>query len=184
MSRIVCGRFETTQDADRALQALRAEGFQPAEIDSFYVAPPGQNNLTPVGGDMHSDAGARHAGGGAMLGAVVGLLIGLALGTVTSIHLGPPSIAFGAFLGALVGAFGGTMTRLHGARRYDGTPEHPVEHRAGGRMIAVNVDRGGVEDAAISALRRNNARELGRTEGQWRDGSWRDFDPRLPLAAV
>ena len=30
----------------------------------------------------------------------------------------------------------------------------------------------------------NNARDVGRTEGEWRDGGWRDFDPRTPLATV
>jgi hypothetical protein len=51
-------------------------------------------------------------------------------------------------------------------------------------MIAVCVDRTGVEALAINTLRAHNARDLGRTEGVWRDGSWRDFDPRRPLATV
>jgi len=33
-------------------------------------------------------------------------------------------------------------------------------------------------------LRRHGAQELGRARGQWRDGAWRDFDPRSPLAAL
>src|SRR4051812_21607851 len=115
MSRIVCGRFERSVDADAALLVLRSEGFQPAEVDSFYVPPPGQNALTPIGGDSHSDAGSRHAGAGAALGALIGLVAGIAFGTVASAHLGAPSIAVGAFLGALVGAFAGAMVKLHGA---------------------------------------------------------------------
>src|ERR671931_589576 len=120
MSRIVCARFETTIEADAAVMGLRREGFQPSDIDSFYVLPPGQHNLTPIGGDTHSDAGARHAGGGALIGAL------------------------GALLGALIGAFGGAMTRLHGASRMESTPQHPVEMNAG-RMLALNVDRAGRE---------------------------------------
>jgi hypothetical protein len=177
MSRIVCGRYDRTLDADAAVQALRREGFQPPEIDSFYVSPPGQNQLTPIGGDVHSDAGARHAGRGAAMGALVGVFAGL----VASIHLGEASIFLGAFLGALIGAFAGAMTRLHGASKFEGTREHPVESR-GGRMIAVNVDRGGTEDVAMGILRRTGARDVGRTFGEWRDGSWQDFDPRTPLA--
>ena len=51
-------------------------------------------------------------------------------------------------------------------------------------MIAICVDRVGCEPAAVRVLRANNAREVGRAEGIWRDGSWRDFDPRQPLATV
>ena len=72
---------------------------------------------------------------------------------------------------------------LHDAGRRDHTPEHPVEMPAG-RMIAVCVDRAGSEPRAINVLRRTGAREVGRAQGQWRDGGWRDFDPRSPLAAV
>ena len=72
---------------------------------------------------------------------------------------------------------------MRGGRRSMASVEHPVESR-GGRMIAVCVDRVGTEKTAASVLRANNAREVGRAEGVWRDGSWRDFDPRQPLAAV
>jgi hypothetical protein len=36
----------------------------------------------------------------------------------------------------------------------------------------------------VQTLRLYGARDLGRTEGVWRDGGWRDFDPRAPLATV
>ncbi|MGQ0654272.1 MAG: hypothetical protein ACT4P4_18745 [Betaproteobacteria bacterium] len=182
MSRIVCGLYDRTVDADAAVQALRDEGFVPAEIDSFYVPPPGQNALTPIGGDVHSDAGARTAGRGAAMGALIGLFAGLAFGLVASIYLGEASIFLGALLGALLGAFAGTMIKLHNPSPLEVDREHPVEHR-GGRMIAVNVDRAGVEDRAMAVLRGTGARDLGRTHGEWRDGSWQDFDPRTPLAA-
>jgi hypothetical protein len=51
-------------------------------------------------------------------------------------------------------------------------------------MIAVNVDRPEAEARALAVLRSQGASEIGRAEGEWRDGSWRDFDPRAPLAAV
>jgi hypothetical protein len=60
--------------------------------------------------------------------------------------------------------------------------EHPVEPQ-GGRLIAVCVDRQGTERGAVDILRAHNARDVGRAEGEWRDG-WRDFDPRNPLAAL
>lgn len=183
MSLIVCGRFDTTVAADAALAALRREGFQPAEIDDFYVSPPGMNQLNPTGGDApHSSEGSRNAGRGAVMGALLGLVVGFVVGMLASVKLGTPAIFLLTFLGALVGAFGGTMNTLRAGRKSAATIEHPVEG-LGGRMIAVNVDRAGTERIALDLLRRHGARDVGRTQGRWLDGSWQDFDPRTPLAA-
>ncbi len=179
MSRIVAGRFDRSVDADAALDALKRDGFSRTEVDAFYVSPPGQNARTPIGGDTYSDAGAAGAGRYGGIGAAVGAAIGLIIGAL----IGMQQAFFAAGLGALVGAFAGVMMSLHGGSRREATPEHPVESR-GGRMIAVCVDRPGTEALAVQALRTNNARDVGRTEGDWRDGSWRDFDPRAPLATV
>ncbi|HZE59423.1 MAG TPA: hypothetical protein VE085_02600 [Burkholderiales bacterium] len=179
MSRIVAGRFDRSVDADAALDALKRDGFSRTEVDAFYVSPPGQNARTPIGGDTYSDAGSAGAGRYGAIGAAVGAAIGLTIGAPIGTH----EAFFAAGLGALVGAFAGVMMSLHGGSRREATPEHPIETR-GGRMIAVCVDRAGTEAPAVQALRANNARDVGRTEGEWRDGSWRDFDPRAPLATV
>ena len=76
MSRIICGMFDRTIDADAALEELKRAGFQRAEIDAFYVSPPGQHAMTPVGGDATSSEGSRTAGIGAGLGAYVGSFAG------------------------------------------------------------------------------------------------------------
>lgn len=179
MARIVAGRFDRSVDADAALDALKREGFSRAEVDAFYVGPPGQNARTPIGGDTYSDAGSRGAGRAGAIGAAVGFVAGLVIGALIGFH----EALFSGGLGALVGAFAGVMSSLHGGSRREATPEHPVES-LGGRMIAVCVERTGTEALAINALRAYNAREVGRTQGDWRDGSWRDFDPRQPLATV
>jgi len=182
MARIVCGMFDRTLEADAALEALKREGFQRSEVDSFYVSPPGQNAMTSVGGDApHSSEGSRNAGMGAGLGAALGAVVGAAAGWLASGALGMIVIPLGAGLGAYVGSFAGAMSRLRPGRRGAATVEHPVEPR-GGRMIAINVDQAGSENKAIEILRKNGARDVRRAEGRWADGSWRDFDPRAPLA--
>jgi hypothetical protein len=184
MSRIIAGRFDVTLDADAALAELKAAGFHPEEIDSFYVSPPGQNDLAPLGGDApHSSAGSKRAGIGAAVGAVVGCAVGLGAGYIASQDLGPVVVALGAALGAYIGSFAGAMTKVRGAAPQEATREHPVESR-GGRMIAVRVDRPGTEPRAIEILKRHRARDVGRAEGDWRNGSWRDFDPRTPLGTA
>jgi hypothetical protein len=182
MARIVCGIFDRTLQADAALEELKREGFQRAEVDSFYVSPPGQNAMTPVGGDApHSSEGSRHAGFGAGLGAAAGAIVGAAGGWLASGELGMIVIPLGAGLGAYVGSFAGAMARVRSGRPGAASVEHPVEPR-GGRMIAVNVDRAGSEQKALEILRKHGARDVRRAEGRWADGSWRDFDPRAPLA--
>ena len=183
MSRIVCGRFDSTLDADAALNALRSEGFTEEDTDSFYVGPPGQHAMTPVGGDApHSSAGTRHAGLAAGVGAVTGALLGIAVGMLIAGEFASPVVFLAAGLGAYVGSFAGAMWRVRGGRRREASVEHPVEP-LGGRMIAINVDRGN-EKRAASILRRHHARDVGRAEGDWRNGAWQDFDPRQPLATM
>lgn len=179
MSRIVAGRFDRSVDADAALDALKRDGLSRTEVDAFYVGPPGQNARTPIGGDAYSDAGSAGAGRYGVIGAAVGGAAGLIIGALIGMH----QAFFAAALGALVGAFAGVMMSLHGGTRREATPEHPIETQ-GGRMIAVCVDRPGTEALAVQALCANHARDVGRAEGDWRDGSWRDFDPRAPLATV
>ncbi len=186
MSRIICGMFDESLRADAALEEFKREGFQRTEVDAFYVSPPGQHAMTAVGGDApHSSEGSRTAGIGAGLGATVGALVGGAAGWIASSagDIGLVLIPLGAGLGAYVGSFAGSMSRVRGGRRSAASVEHPVEPR-GGRMIAINVDRSGTDRRAIEILKRHGARDVRRAEGQWADGSWRDFDPRAPLATV
>lgn len=184
MSKIICGMFDRTIDADAALDAFKHEGFRRSEVDAFYVSPPGQHAMHPLGGDAtHSSEGSSRAGLGAGAGAAIGALAGAMLGWALSNWLGLIVVPLGAGLGAYVGSFAGTMARVRAGRPADASIEHPVEPR-GGRMVAVCVDREGTERKAIDILRSQGARDVRRAEGEWSDGAWRDFDPRAPLAAV
>ena len=190
MAKIICGHFDVSVKADAALQELLGAGFTRNEVDTFYTPPPGQNNLTGFGGDVHSDAGARKAGGGAAVGAAIGaaigafiVLIGVRTGLIPQSDFTPAFLLFGAALGAYVGSFMGAMVKMrHGSAR-NATPEHPIEAPAG-RMIAVLIGAPDAEARIIELLRRHGARKVFRAEGTWRNGSWQDFDPRSPLAAV
>jgi hypothetical protein len=187
MSKIVAGRFKNTVDAEAALASLQREGFRSGEYESFYVAPPGQNSEFPIGGDEHADRGARKASWGAVagaaLGAIVGAAGGAALGNVASGEFGLITTLLGAGLGAYVGSFAGSMSKMRdGGASAKPAGVQQLEH--GGRMVAINVDRAEMERRAIDILHRHGARDVGRAEGTWRDGSWRDFDPRRPFSAA
>jgi hypothetical protein len=185
VARIICGMFDRTDDAEASLDELKHAGFRRDEIDMFYVSPPGQHAMTPVGGDVNASEGSRNAGIGAGLGAAIGAVVGAAAGWLASsiADMSLVVIPLTAGLGAYVGSFAGTMLKVRAGRASAASVEHPVEPQ-GGRMIAVNVDRPQTEKVAIEILKTHGARDVRRAEGRWANGSWRDFDPRAPLAAV
>jgi hypothetical protein len=128
-----------------------------------------------------ASAGSRFAGPGAIAGAIVGALLGVLIGFLIDSRYEMIAVLLAAGLGAYVGSFLGAMSKVRGGRREEASIEHPVEPKAG-RMIAVNVDRAGMDARALKVLRAFGARDLGRADGTWRNG-WKDFDPRAPLMA-
>ena len=180
MSKIVAARFKDGAGAQAVLNALPGQGFMRTEFQSFYVNPGGQHALHPLGGDAHSDEGAKFADEGAIRGAVIGGCVGLLAGIAAHVMLDNLIAVFaGAALGAYVGSLLGALSKLRAGRPGLASPTHPVERDAG-QMVAIQVDRPGTESRAIETLKRYGAREIERTEGEWRAGDWKDFDPRIP----
>lgn len=180
MSKIVAARFNDGAGVQAVLNALPGQGFLQTEFQSFYINPEGQHALQPLGGDAHSDEGARHADEGAIRGAVIGGCVGLLAGIVAHLLLDNLiAVLAGAALGAYVGSLIGALSKLRSGAKHRATVEHPVE-RGPGQMVAIQVDRPGTEARAIETLRRYGAHDIERTEGEWRAGDWKDFDPRVP----
>src|SRR5688572_18769158 len=153
MSKIVAARFNDLSGVKAVLAALPAQGFQQTEFQSFYVNPEGQHALHPLGGDAHSDEGAKHADEGAMRGALLGASIGLLAGIVAHLVLDNLiAILAGAALGAYVGSLVGALSKMRSGTRYRATVAHPVE-REPGQMVAIRVDRPGTETRAIETLK-------------------------------
>lgn len=182
MARIIAGRFHTQAEADAVLHALSAAGLERSDYTSFYTSPPGQHDLQPLGGDAeHHSEGTKHAGKTAAAGSAIGGVAGLAVGTAAAAAMAPGFTAIAAAAGAGVGAYAGALAGgLTGSRQSDpqaATPEEPAELDAG-VIVAVHVDSEDSENRAIRVLREQRALDLERAEGEWRDGSWADFDPR------
>ncbi|MDB5806501.1 MAG: putative rane protein [Betaproteobacteria bacterium] len=181
MSHIVAGRFETTAQVLAVLTELDAAHFNHEEFASYYVNPPGQHGLYPLGGDEFADSHATKAGGGTVSGATLGGAAGLAIGGVAA-TIAPEAGAVAALaagsVGAYVGSLLGALNKLE-----DGSevPEVPTEAGAG-PMVAICVDRPGTEQIARAALHRHGARAIERVDGRWEDGDWKDFDPRAVQA--
>jgi hypothetical protein len=154
MAKLIVGRFDNVDDLKHVLEALRNAGFEKREYGSFYVTPPGQHALHPLGGDAHSDEGAKDAGKGAVAGAAVGGAAGLAVGAVAAAAIPIAGIAAAVAatgIGAYIGSLAGTLSKTDDGDQTEATPEQPVE-RPGGPRVAVCVERPGARARAIEIL--------------------------------
>ena len=186
MAQIVAGWFATNEEAEQAMAALGRSGFVASEYSSFYLAPPGQHGDKPLQDVVHHDEGAKESGSGAVKGAAIGGVVGLAAGTAAAVAtapLGPAAAVAGAGIGAYVGSLAGAMNKTRHGQLQQASVEEPVE-RPAGAMVAVCTDRLGCEAQAIATLRAQGARAIERTQGEWRDGSWQDYDPKVPPKLV
>jgi len=178
---IVAGRFEEAASAQRAIDALVAKGFHRTDASQFFVNPAGQHDRLPTGGDQFADAEASKAHVGAGVGAAAGGAVGVAAAAAIP-GLGP-ALALGIVaLGAYTGSFAGAMAKLGDdseAQERDASPG-----RKGGGMVAVRVLNEEAVRVAVETLRENGAQDVERAEGEWRDGTWKDFDPLQPPDTV
>jgi hypothetical protein len=182
MAKLVTGRIDDANELQSILTALAEAGFERREYGTFYVGPAGQHDIFPIGGDAYRDKATEESAGGAATGAAVGGAAGLAIGAVGAVALPVAGIAAalaGAGVGAYVGSLMGAMSQTRHARRSESTQEHPVEAQ-GGMRIAVNVERPGTETRAMEILRDGGAQDIVPANGEWRDGQWKDYDPRVP----
>ena len=186
MAKLVVGSFDAIVRANRLLDALREDGFALREYGLFYAAPPGQHGLYPLGGDAHSDEGAKRAGRTAAAGAAMGGATGLVLGVAAAAAL-PAGGALAALaatgLGAYIGSLYGALSGTKAGDPARATRERPVE-QPGGLRVVICVDRAGTEARALELLARFGARDIGRAKGEWRQRQWQDFDPRVPPQPV
>jgi hypothetical protein len=170
MSTIIAGHLQTQPQVQQAIAELTRAGFRSERIASFYVNPPGQHDMTPIGGDYDRSPGAEHTGKGVAAGAAAGAAVGLAATPV----IGPLGPLVGAHVGGLVGGLAET-------RDSDESPDanRPHEHRAG-MMVAVAADDEALRKRAIDILRSLGAYDVEVAEGTISNGDWVDFDPRRP----
>lgn len=182
MASIIAARFETQAQADSAVGALTAAGIAQADRTVFYLNPAGQHAQYPIGGDAHHDEGTRESGKTAGAGAAIGSITGLALGTVTGAALGEGGLMAaaaiaGAGIGGYVGSLAGGLAGARSGDARDASIEEPVE-RASGMMVAVHLSGSTGEDEVLRVFRSQGALEIERADGEWRDGTWADFDAR------
>jgi len=153
------------------MRALLAAGVPHHCLASFHNNPPGQHGTFPIGGDEHADPEARGVGRRAAAGAGIGAGIGAGVGAAVGGMLGA---AAGTGVGALAGAFAGTYGGLA-----ENADEHSptLERRPAGIIVAVASAPGMSDETVVQILRDNEPVAVEESEGEVRDGEWKDFDP-------
>ena len=189
MTTIIDGNFHQQTDARQAWSALLSAGFGADEMTTFFVNPPGQHDLYPIGGDEDESPGTENAPAGAASGAAVGGALGVAAGLATLPVLGPAAAAAGAGVGAYVGSLYGALGNMDDKNN----PQTPGDReelrtsetlRRSGMLVAVSAPASEQQDTAIRILRAHGATDIERTDGTIVAGEWTDFNPLTPLRLV
>lgn len=173
MTTIIAGIFESLTNAEATVAALRNAGCADDFVTVYHHNAPGQHASHPLGGDEDEDPGARKGDNGAVKGAVAGMGVGAGVGALVG---GPIGAVAGAAAGAYAGAFGGALSSL-GDDDTAGAPGAPQVRRPAGIMVAVNADHGPSDELIVNVMRENAALSIEKTQGEWKDGQWTDFDP-------
>lgn len=170
MTTIIAGRFAQQDEVQRAIAALQQAGAPAECITSFYVNPPGQHDLYPIGGDRDESPGSEDSDKGSAAGIGVGGAVGGAAGLATAPVTGPLGAITGALVGGHIGSLIGSLSQTDEA----GEAPHA---RQSGMLVAVSVTSDEEEKRAIDTLRSVGGTGLERSQGQIVNGEWADFDP-------
>jgi hypothetical protein len=170
---IVVGQFDDFATAQAARGDLRAAGVPESDTEIFQLNAPGQHDQYPIGGDEHTDEGARDGASGAGAGAALGGAVGLALGAAAIPIVGPLAAAAGIAAGAYVGSMRGAVGSMgeHGQQQAEQVPDRPA-----GVRLAVHLAQPAQREAVVAVLRRHGAKSIELGAGEW-DGGWVGFNP-------
>jgi len=185
MAKNVVGLFDTVNDAQGALQALRDAGFSGNDIS--FVGNNANNQYgdysTTDGTETEAAEGAGFgATGGAVLGGLAGLLVGLGALAIPGIG---PVIAAGTLattlgttaLGAGLGAAAGGLT---GALVGAGIPEQDANIysegiRRGGALVSVQVATDEEANRAADIMDQYNVVDIDSRGAEYRQSGWTGF---------
>jgi hypothetical protein len=180
MTQIIAGHFQLQEQAQQAVNQLIDAGFSEDKICSFYLNPPGQHDLFPIGGDRDKSPGAKESGETMTRGAATGGVIGGAAGAAGVVAAGPIAPVVGAFVGAHIGSLVGTLSGMKESGESE-QGEHGTEQvtpqRKSGMIVAVSAEQAPVDEDAVDILRSLGADQIERADGTIANGNWEDFDP-------
>jgi len=151
MATIIASRFQLKEQAELVIEQLIQVGFEAGKITSFYVNPPGQHAVYPIGGDRYQSPGVPVFGNAAENGTTGAAVVETVIGT-------------------------GTVGDIHVAHNADPQNDMAPLRRAG-MLVAVELDDRSFQDRAVTFLEKLGAEDIEQMEGKIVGGEWLDFDP-------
>lgn len=177
MTHIIAGRLQQQEQVQDVIDALKRVAFVESGMTSFFLNPPGQHDLLPLGGDREESPGAKESGAGGAVGIAGGGAVGAVVGLAGVSVLGFLGPVLGAAVGAHVGSLVGSVAEMKEKGEAESDGENRFEQRKSGMMVGVNVIDAGEEQIAVRVLRSFGANHIERSEGQIVNGEWPDFNP-------
>lgn len=183
MAKQVVGLFSSMQDAQRAVEELRSNGFSNDEISIVARNVSGDTTRTDGSGTRAEEDAAFGATSGTLMGGTAGVLAGLGafaipgigpvLGTgtlLTALGLGAAGAGLGAITGGLVGALVGAGIPDEDANIYaEGV-------RRGGALVTVRAQSDDMASMAADIMDRYNVQDIDRLGQTYRETGWSRFD--------
>ena len=148
MATILAGRVQLQRHADELVDQLKQTGFAPEKITSFFLNPPGQHALYPLGGDRYQSPG---------FGKVAGSL-------------------FAKIVEALFGIQRSGKERARTASAASASGENAAPLRKGGMLVAIELTDPACMSQVVDILTRLGAEDIEKSEGEIVNGEWRDFN--------
>lgn len=182
MAKTVVGLFDTSRQAQDAVQDLINSGFKRDDIS--MVASKEEEQA--VKGKGEGGGAAQGAATGALVGGVAGLLVSVTAlaipGIGPIIAAGPlASLLASTGIGAAAGGIIGGLAKI-------GVPEEEAHRysegvRRGGTLVTLTADDASAE-RAVDIMNRHGAVDIERRAAQWRQAGWSRFDEKAaPLTA-
>jgi hypothetical protein len=175
VAKILMAQFDDFEHAERVREDLLRMGLAGTDIETFMLNAPGQHDRYPIGGDKYADEEAQTGDQGAAAGATMGGAAGLAAGLAALPVVGPLAAGVGVAIGAYAGSLAGAVSEMGDE---PGVPKvAAVRERPAGVRVAVRADPPENRSRIIEVFDRHGAKSIEEADGEWRDGTWADFDP-------
>ena len=164
--KVVLGICKTRPEVERAVDALKLEGFLARDISVLMPQGGGSQDFSHVKGTKAPEGAATGASGGAVIGGTLGLLVGI--GTLAIPGVGP-FIAAGPIMAALAGAgVGGAIGGVGGALIGLGIPEYEAKRyegfvKEGGILLSVHTSTSEEINRAKKCLEQIGAKDISST---------------------
>ena len=157
------GLYQTQDDVEYAVDALRAEGFRNTDVSVLFPENKGTKDFAVEKNTKVPEGTATGAATGGAIGGILGWLAGI--GTLAIPGVGP-LIAAGPIVAALTGVgVGGALGGIAGALVGMGIPEYEAKRyegriKSGGILLSVHCDDSDWTKKAKDVLARTGATDI------------------------